>query len=63
MYMRVFIFHSGINTGETFYICSFSAKDVRDGWAICVSSSPTDLRALRSRMHLYPSSQEMQQEL
>lgn len=34
---------------------SFSTKDVPDGWAVCVSSSLSDPRALRSTMHLHPS--------
>lgn len=35
---------------------SFSAKDVPDGWTVCVSSGLSDPRALRSTMHLHPSS-------
>lgn len=42
---------------------SFSDKDVPDGWAVCVSSSLSDPRALRFKMHLHPSPKEMQQEL
>lgn len=63
MCMRVIIIHSGFDPGEILRICSFSAKDAPDGWTVCVSSSLSDPRALRSRMHLHPSSQEMLQEL
>lgn len=38
---------------------SFSDKDVPDGWAVCVSSSLSDPRALRFKMHLHPSPKEM----
>lgn len=56
MYIRTFLFHSGIHPGETFYDFSFSAKDVPGGWAVCLSNSLSDPRALRSKMHLHPSS-------
>lgn len=62
MCMRVFIIHSGFDPEETLHNSSFCAKDVPDGWTVCMSSSLSDPRALRSRMHLHPSSKEMQQE-